>query len=85
MIENGVSSFELNSSNYQSMLTVPDFLLTQKGIKDTYQKAEKDLEELLKKKGVSVSQQNNSNANNSVSNNNSISIERERESKFNQI
>ncbi|CAI2186963.1 13381_t:CDS:2, partial [Funneliformis geosporum] len=58
MLNNGISSFELNSLNYQSMLTVPDFLLTQEGIKDTYQKAEKDLEELLKKKGISIPQPN---------------------------
>ncbi|CAI2178337.1 3483_t:CDS:2 [Funneliformis geosporum] len=60
MLNNGISSFELNSLNYQSMLTVPDFLLTQEGIKDTYQKAEKDLEELLKKKGISIPQPNSS-------------------------
>ena len=54
MLDNGISSFELNSSNYQSMLTIPDFLLTQTGIQETYQKVEKDLQELLKKKGISV-------------------------------
>ena len=65
MIDNGISSFELSSSNYQSMLTIPDFLLTQTVIQETYQKAEKDLGELLKKKGI-------------INNNPNINIERER-------
>ena len=71
MLDNDVSSFELNSSNYHSMLTVPDFLLTQEGIRLTYQKVEKDLDELLRKKG----KKNNDN----INNNNNRERERERE------
>jgi len=58
MLDNDVSLSELNSSSYQSMLTVPDAFLTQTGIQETYQKVEKDLQEFLKRKGININNDN---------------------------
>jgi len=80
MLDNGISLSELDSSNYQSMLTVPDVFLTQEGIKDTYQKVEKDLEEVLRKKGINVPKSVNSNP---ISNN--PNIEKEIQSQQSQL